>query len=229
MADYAEMKEKLRREGMAEQKAKLDSTAGTPAQTSMRYGSMTDAEEKAAAAKPAPMFEAAPIAGAASATEPKATVRGVPDEMMAEYIPAGVKQSAAAPVNLNSPEMVEMVARVKKANAAREGVDDTAKFFTKAGFLAGGAIGAGLGGPAAPLTVPIGAGLGAAAGMLASSSPGLKKERAAAQTEYDAVTNDMGAAFEAGTMTPEALSAALGPEGWVRYKGKLYVGGKEKK
>lgn len=79
MADYAEMKEKLRREGMAEQKAKLNSTAGTPAQTSMRYGSMTDAEEKAAAAKPV------------AAPAPVATVSGVPEEMTAEAYP-GVPQ-----------------------------------------------------------------------------------------------------------------------------------------
>lgn len=74
------MKDKLRREGMAEQKSKFMSTAGTPAQTSMRYGSMTDAEEKANAAKPAPMFEAPKAA-------PKGTVVGVPEEMTAEAYP----------------------------------------------------------------------------------------------------------------------------------------------
>ena len=62
-----------------------------------------------------------------------------------------------------------------------------------------------------------------------SSSFGLKKERAAAQAKFDAVQDDVKAALDAGMMTPEALSAALGPEGWVRYEGKLYVGGKEKK
>ncbi len=86
--DYAEMKEKLRREGMAEQKAKFNSTAGTPAQASMRYGSMTDAEEKAVAAKPAPMFETSPLA---PTTEPKAMVRGVPEEMTVESY-SGVPQ-----------------------------------------------------------------------------------------------------------------------------------------
>lgn len=86
--DYAEMKEKLRRDGMAEQKAKFNSTAGTPAQTSMRYGSMTDAEEKAAAAKPAPMLE---TAQPSEAKAPTATVRGVPEEMTAEAYP-GIPQ-----------------------------------------------------------------------------------------------------------------------------------------
>lgn len=42
------MKEKLRREGMAERKAFLDSTAGSPAQTAARYPSMTDSEEQVA-------------------------------------------------------------------------------------------------------------------------------------------------------------------------------------
>ena len=46
--DYGALKEKLRREGLAERKAFLDSTAGSPAQTSMRYGSMTDNEEQVA-------------------------------------------------------------------------------------------------------------------------------------------------------------------------------------
>ncbi len=48
MADYSAMKEKLRREGLAEQKAKFNSTAGSPAQTSMRYGSMTNEQEQIA-------------------------------------------------------------------------------------------------------------------------------------------------------------------------------------
>ena len=43
MASYDEMMNKMRRDGMAEQKAKFMSTAGTPAMVSMRYGSMSDA------------------------------------------------------------------------------------------------------------------------------------------------------------------------------------------
>ena len=51
--DYNEMKEKLRREGMAEQKSKFMSTAGTPAQTSMlrlKDGRRGEGERRAARA-----------------------------------------------------------------------------------------------------------------------------------------------------------------------------------
>lgn len=87
MASYDEMMNKMRRDGMAEQKAKFMSTAGTPAMTSMRYGSMTDAEEQAASAK-AKAASPAPEAAPAAAPAPKARVRGVPSEMTAEgYAP----------------------------------------------------------------------------------------------------------------------------------------------
>lgn len=46
--DYGALKEKLRREGLAERKAFLDSTAGKPAEVSARYPSMTDSEEQVA-------------------------------------------------------------------------------------------------------------------------------------------------------------------------------------
>lgn len=215
MADYAEMKEKLRRDGMAEQKAKFNSTAGTPAQTSMRYGSMTDAEEKAAAAKPTPMFESAQPS---EAKAPTATVRGVPDEMMAEYYAPANKAEPASPQASGPSPAEAAAARLRGASAEFGRMNDIMDFYVGAGAATGAAVGAGLGGPPGAV---IGGGLGGVGGAflgdkamgnetVGKEGPGnwLTKYEVA-ERELEAARRAIAAGLRDGTFTKEEIEAAI--------------------
>lgn len=208
--DYNEMKEKLRREGMAEQKSKFMSTAGTPAQTSMRYGSMTDAEEKASAAKPAPMFESAPPS---EAKAPTATVRGAPEEMTAEYYAPVAKQPAAPPPAAAPSLAAQLAERIKKADAELERLRDVYAFTTGAGVGIGGALGAGLGGA---VLGPPGAAVGGTSGVYLGGLGGNKladwelgEKWDAAEAARYAVGREVEKALRSGKITEEEWKAAL--------------------
>lgn len=208
--DYNEMKEKLRREGMAEQKSKFMSTAGTPAQTSMRYGSMTDAEEKASAAKPAPMFESVPPS---EAKAPTATVRGAPEEMTAEYYAPAAKQPTAPPPAAAPSLAAQLAERVKKADAELERLRDVYAFTAKSGAGISGALGAGLGGatlgPPGALVGGYGGGMLGAMGGAALADLQLREEWNAAEAARYAVGREVGKALRSGKITEEEWKAAL--------------------
>jgi hypothetical protein len=162
-----------------------------------------------------PEVEGAPKAGMTMMTPPvseprapRAMVRGVPDEMTAEYR-APYKPPAAEPSE--SSRLAGMYAdRMKKVRNDYEQYHQDARLAMASGAGLGAAIGGGVSGPAAPAGVVLGGLGGGIAGGLAhglSTSPyGIMRE------EY-ANNRNIREGLRQGLFTQEELDAALKERG----------------
>jgi len=207
VADYYDMKDKMRRSAQDEQASRLRAKIPVPV---------------------SPEIEGAPNAGmtvlgpsSEPAAPPQASVRGVPGEMTAEYIPPAPKPSAAAPAPTGPSPAMQAAARLLRADTERKRFRqerwDEVPFYYGGGAALGAAIGGGLAGP---IGVPVGAGLGAGAGtslglidQIANANNRYAQEHAVEQ-EYKAAQRAISEGLRNQAFTPEELEAALGP-GWT--------------
>jgi len=139
MADYYDMMDKKRRAAQAEQATKFRTATGNDP-----YAAEIIAGESRVAAPPPATPSAAP----------KGSVRGVPEEMTAEYrAPYKPAAQAVKPPVEESP-LYQAVRRVKKAHNELARLGDERKAYIAAGAGIGGAIGAGLSAPTGPFMLP---------------------------------------------------------------------------
>jgi hypothetical protein len=154
MADYYDMKDKMRRSAQDERAARFRATSGNDP-----YAAEIIAAESRVAAPPR----------AAAPSAPQATVRGVPEGMTAEYYAPRKPEAEAPPQKMPAEDtpLYQAVRRIKKAHNELARLDDERKAYAAAGAGIGGAIGAGLTAATGPFVVPgtmFGSGLGANAG-----------------------------------------------------------------
>jgi hypothetical protein len=158
-----------------------------------------------------PEVEGAPKAGMTMTNSlvseprtPRAMVRGVPDEMTAEYR-APYKPPAAEPSE--SSRLAGMYAdRMKKIRNDREQYIQDRQFAMASGAGLGAAVGGGLTGPAAPVGAVVGGLGGLAAGGLAYE---LKNSPYRLMREESANYRDIREGLRQGLFTQEELDAAL--------------------
>jgi hypothetical protein len=198
MADYYDMKDKMRRAGQDEQAARFRAATGNDP-----YAAEIIAAESRV---PAPPRAAAPRA-------PQANVRGVPDEMTAEYYaPPAPSSAPAAPAAPVGPSPAKAAAqRFLAVRAERERDNDAMSKAGVAGGALGAAVGAGLGGaPGALLGGLLGLPLGTAGGNVAINrftnyfEDQDNRMREAQRAIYRGIRD--------GTFTKEEVKAALGGE-----------------
>jgi hypothetical protein len=196
MAEYYDMKDKMRRAAQDEQAARFRATTGNDP-----YAAEIIAGESRVAAPPR---------AAASDAGPQGTVRGVPEGMTAEYYappaqtPAAPTGPASAPAAPAGPSPAEAaVARLRSARAERDRVFDVQLKSAVGSGALGAAVGAGLGGPPGAL---IGVPLGFAGGMVAS------RDGYRVSGELSAAKRSIIEGLRDGTFTKEQVKAALGGE-----------------
>jgi hypothetical protein len=193
MAEYYDMKDKMRRAAQDEQAARFKATTGNDP-----YATEIIAGESRVAAPPR---VAAPDAG------PQGTVRGVPEGMTAEYY--APQPPAPAPAASPADELVARVRRAyDRARSAEAATKSTKQFYRTAGTALGAAVGGGLAGPPGAIAgAPLGMAAGGFAEDLASEDSESEYEAArAAKREAERALID---GFRAGTISQEDLDAAM--------------------
>ena len=205
MADYYDMKDKMRRSAQDERAARFRATTGNDP-----YADEIIAAESRVAAPPR----------AAAPSAPQATVRGVPEGMTAEYYapPASAPAPAPAPAGLSPAETA--ATRLKNARAELQRLDDIKMFYRTAGTGIGTAVGAGLAGPLGAIG---GAVAGLTGGDMAGQGPAGDVARGKAAPEYrpksryETVEAELRAAQRAidtglrgGAFTEEEIATSLG-------------------
>jgi len=206
MADYYDMKDKMRRAAQDERSARI--SGRIPVSVS-------------------PEVEGAPKAGMtmtsmpAEPAAPTGSVRGVPEEMTAEYrAPYKPVAQAVKPPVEESP-LYQAVRRVKKAHNELARLGDERKAYTAAGAGIGGAIGAGLSaptGPFMPLFTSLVAEGGAAAGGAGRSLVDAPLFRAA-KDEKKAADLAVMEALRSGAFSQKELEEALAAQNLVWNRG----------
>ena len=142
---------------------------------------------------------------------PRAMVRGVPDEMSAEYY-APAEKPRAESRSTNQEAARAAVERLKKVVDERQNLEDNRKFGVAMGTGLGTAIGAGLGGGlGAPFTGTLGAVAGMNAGNIAYS-PSYEKEYDMRQAQR-AAERAIEEGLQSGAFTREELAEALAARG----------------
>lgn len=139
---------------------------------------------------------------------PRAMVRGVPDEMSAEYYAPAEKARSRAPNQAAARAAVE---RLKEVGDESANIQDDRRFAAAMGAGLGAAIGAGLGGPAAPFTGALGVLAGGNAGNIAFS-PSYEKEYDMRQAQR-AARRAIEEGLQSGAFTREELAEALAARG----------------
>lgn len=166
-----------------------------------------------------PEIEGAPNAGmtvlgpsSKPAQPPQASVRGVPGEMTAEYIPPAPKPSAVAPAATGPSPAMRAATRLLRADAELKRIEqearDTRMSMMGAGLGLGTAVGTGLAGPVgAPLGAVLGQGAGLLAGALEDSN--VRPAYYTAKKEYKDAQNDIAAGLRDQVFTQKELADAL--------------------
>lgn len=154
------------------------------------------------------------------AQPPKASVQGVSNEMVAEYIPPATKPRVAASAQTGPSLAAQAASRLLRADTEFKRIAQKAKeasvYPVAAGTGLGTAVGAGLGGPVgAMLGAPLGQMAGIAAGALADSS--FRPVYDSAEKEYKDAQKALRKGLDDKLFTVEELEAALGPE-WTVYR-----------
>jgi len=204
MAEYYDMKDKMRRAAQDEQAARFKATTGNDP-----YATEIIAGESRVAAPPR---VAAPDAG------PQGTVRGVPEGMTAEYY--APQPPAPAPAVSPADELVARARRaVDKHDRAEAAALSARQFYRTAGTALGTAVGGGLAGPPGAIAGgPMGLMAGDIVGDIAvddapwSKKPSEYEAARAAKLEVDRAISD---GLRAGTFSQEDLDAAMKRYGLV--------------